>query len=147
MDDNREQAPIRPIAELRRDWLLVFGTRPPPDLGRELLSRALSWKEQERLHGGLSRAAVRQLRRFAQQLERSGELDLARQVALKPGTRLVREWNGRTIHVAVEQDGFVYEGQKYPSLSHVARTITGTRWSGPRFFGLRQRSRGGSADG
>jgi hypothetical protein len=66
---------------------------------------------------------------------------------LKAGTRLVREWNGRTIHVAVEDDCFVYQGQKYSSLSHVARAITGTRWSGPRFFGLRQRSCRASADG
>ena len=99
------------------------------------------------MHGGLTSETLRQLRRLVQQLERSGELDLERQVTLKAGTRLVREWNGRTIHVAVEDDGFVYDGAKYPSLSHVARTITGTRWSGPRFFGLRQRSRAGSADG
>lgn len=136
-----QQPQFRPIAELRRDWLLAFGRPPPSDLGRELLSRALSWKEQERIHGGLAPATVRHLRRLAEQLERTGEIDLERQLVLKPGTRLVREWNGRTIHVAVEENGFIYEGQLYPSLSHVARTVTGTRWSGPRFFGLRQRLR------
>ena len=146
MDSSDPKQQVKPIAELRRDWMLVFGNPPPPDLGRELLSRALSWKEQERLHGGLTSATIRQLRRHAQQLERSGELDLERQLTLKAGTRLVREWNGRTIHVSVEEDGFVYGGQKYPSLSHVARAVTGTRWSGPRFFGLRQRQRRGSAD-
>jgi hypothetical protein len=142
-----QQPRFRTIAELRRDWLLAFGKPPPPDLGRELLGRALAWKEQERLHGGLRAETVRHLRRLAQQLDRSGELDLERQVSLKAGTRLVREWNGRTIHVAVENGGFICDGQKYPSLSHVARAVTGTRWSGPRFFGLRQRSRGASADG
>lgn len=142
-----QQPPFRPIAELRRDWLIAFGTPAPSDLGRELLSRAVSWKEQERLHGGLKAETLRHLKSLAKQLDRSGELDLERQVTLKAGTRLVREWNGRTIHVAVQDDGFVYDGQKYPSLSHVARAVTGTRWSGPRFFGLRQRSRRGSADG
>lgn len=138
---------FRPITELRRDWLLAFGIQPPRDLGRELLSRALSWKEQERSIGGLKSGTIRHLRRLARQLDRSGKLDLERHVMLKAGTRLVREWNGRTIHVAVEDDCFVYQGQKYSSLSHVARAITGTRWSGPRFFGLRQRSCRASADG
>jgi hypothetical protein len=139
--------PFRPISELRRDWLLTFGREPPPDLGRELLGRALSWKEQERSSAGFNPETVRQLRRLSQQLERSGELDLERQMTLKAGTRLVREWNGRTIHVTVEENGFICDGERYPSLSHVARAITGTRWSGPRFFGLRQRTRGTSADG
>jgi hypothetical protein len=137
---------LRPIVELRRDWQLIFGAPPPPDLGRALLTRALSWKEQERLHGGYSGAVVRELKRLAQQLERSGELDIERQMVLKPGTRLVREWNGRTIHVEVVADGFLHDGQTYASLSHVARAITGTRWSGPRFFGLAQRTKRASRD-
>jgi DUF2924 family protein len=137
---------LRPIAELRRDWQLTFGAPPPRDLGRALLTRALSWKEQERLHGGYSAVVVRELKRLTQQLERSGELDMERQMVLKHGTRLVREWNGRTIHVEVLVDGFLHEGRTYASLSHVARAITGTRWSGPRFFGLAQRTRRSGAD-
>jgi hypothetical protein len=87
---------IKPMAELRRDWQLAFRGAPPPDLGRALLARAMSWKEQERLYGGYPSRVVRELKRLAQQLDRSGELHMERQMVLKPGTRLVREWNGRT---------------------------------------------------
>ena len=134
------------IAQLRRDWQISIGSPPPPDLGRELLARALSWKDQERLHGGYSPGVLRELERLSQQLQRSGELDLEREVVLKAGTRLERDWNGRTIHVEVVNDGFIHDGQKYGSLSHVARAITGTRWSGPRFFGLTQRARPSSTN-
>jgi hypothetical protein len=137
---------LSPMAQLRRDWQVSFGSPPPPDLGRALLARALSWKEQERIHGGFSPGVRRELERLSKQLQRSGELDLERQLVLKTGTRLERDWNGRTIHVEVANDGFIHEGQKYGSLSHVARAITGTRWSGPRFFGLAQRIRSSSTN-
>jgi hypothetical protein len=138
---NGSSETVRPIAVLRRDWQLLFGAPPPPDLGRTLLSLALSWKKQERLHGGYPPAITRELKRLALQLDRSGELEMERQTVLKPGTRLARDWNGRTIHVEVLTDGFLHDGRTYPSLSHIARAITGTRWSGPRFFGLAQRKK------
>ena len=137
---------LSPIAQLRRNWQISVGSPPPTDLGRELLARALSWKEQEGLHGGYAPSVLRELERLSQQLQRSGELDLERQLTLKVGTRLERYWNGRTFHVEVVSDGFVHDGQRYRSLSHVARGITGTRWSGPRFFGLAQRTRPSSTD-
>jgi hypothetical protein len=130
-----------PVATLRRLWEQAHGTPPPKGLGRDLLARGISWKEQEKLHGGMPPALKRELDRLAKQLDQSGDLDVERQLILKSGTRLVREWQGRTCHVTVLPDGFLFEDRRYASLSQIARTVTGTKWSGPRFFGLRQRSR------
>jgi hypothetical protein len=96
---------------------------------------------QAKEHGGLPREVERQLERLAAQLAKSGDLELEREVRLKPGTRLIREWRGQTYRVEVTKDGYLMEERRYASLSHVARAITGTRWSGPRFFGLKQRER------
>lgn len=137
---------IPTVAVLRRQWEQAHGAPPPKGLGRELLGRGISWKAQEKVHGGFPPALKRELARLAEQLGRSGDLDVERQLSLKAGTRLVREWNGRTLHVAVLQDGFLFEDRRYASLTQIARTVTGTNWSGPRFFGLRQRSKA-SADG
>ena len=131
----------RPIATLRRLWEDIHGRSPPRGLGRNLLVRALEWEAQARTCGGMTPCIERELSRLARQLARSGELDLERQVSLKPGTRLVREWQGQTITVNVLADGFEHEGRVYRSLSQLAMELTGTRWSGPRFFGLKQRSR------
>ena len=139
--DIRPPAKVMPVATLRRVWEQAHGTPPPPGLGRELLTRGISWKAQEQLHGGLPPALRRELARLADQLERSGDLDVERQLSLKTGTRLVREWHGRTCHVTVLEQGFLFEDRRYASLTQIARDVTGTNWSGPRFFGLRQRSR------
>lgn len=90
--------------------------------------------------GGLAEASRRRLRRLA-----SGEatpVDAPASRGLKPGTRLLREWQGRTHNVTVTETGLAYEGKMYRDLSEAARTITGTRWSGPLFFGLRGDRRG-----
>lgn len=129
------------IAELRLAWQQAYGSAPPAGLGRDLLARGISWKHQERVQGAVSSALTRELTRLAQQLERSGNLDVERQLSLKTGTRLVREWHGRTCHVTVLEEGFLFENRRYASLSQIARAVTGARWSGPRFFGLRQRFR------
>ena len=81
----------------------------------------------------------RELERLARQIERGKPLGIER--VAKPGTRLVRQWRGRTYHVAVMDEGFLFEDRRYSSLSQIAQVITGTKWSGPRFFGLA----GGSA--
>jgi hypothetical protein len=128
------------ITALRKLWEDAHGVPPPDGLGRELLTRGISWKRQEKEHGGLAAAQKRELHRLAEQLDRSGDLDIERQLSLKSGTRLVREWQGRTCHVTVLEKGFMYEDRRYTSLTQIARTVTGTNWSGPRFFGLRQRS-------
>jgi hypothetical protein len=120
-------------AALRQEWVRVW-KEPAPRLGHDLLRRGIAWKLQEQAYGGLPRAAARELERFAHLVERGRPLGLER--IAKPGTRLVRQWRGRTFHVAVMDDGFLYDDRRYVSLSQIAQVITGTKWSGPRFFGL-----------
>ncbi|MEQ9124058.1 MAG: DUF2924 domain-containing protein [Alphaproteobacteria bacterium] len=108
--------------------------RPPPGARRQLLELAAAWSIQAKRHGGLQRPTLAKLKRLA---DGGDGPDPARsRQAVEPGTRLVREWNGRTHVVDATPDGFVYAGETYRSLSAVARAITGARWSGPRFFGL-----------
>jgi hypothetical protein len=92
---------------------------------------------QEVALGGLRPQRQRQLRQFAQQLNESPEGRIRPRPELKPGTRLVREWQGRTYEVLVLDDGLSWQGTSYRSLSALARKITGTAWSGPLFFGLK----------
>ena len=120
-------------AQLRQEWQCAW-KEPAPRLGHDLLRRGIAWKLQEQEQGGLSRSCASELERLARQVERGRPLGLER--VAKPGTRLVRQWNGRTYHVAVMDDGFLFEDRRYGSLSQIAQAITGTKWSGPRFFGL-----------
>lgn len=123
-------------AQLRREWQRVY-RKPAPLLSRDLMIRALAYTLQERVHGGLSRAVQRKLATLASALsEKKVGLAATPSLRLKPGVKLVREWGGRTHTVLVQADSFVYEGQTYPSLTRIARVITGVAWSGPRFFGL-----------
>jgi len=123
---------------LRELWPEIFGRPAPKWISRDLLLRALAYRVQERAEGGLSKATLRRLGALA-----NPEGDHARSPKLpapqpKPGTRLVREWRGELHQVTVHNDGFDYRGAPYTSLSQIAREITGTRWSGPVFFGLRK---------
>lgn len=124
-------------AQLRAEWRRVWKEAPPP-LAHDLLRRGIAWRLQERLHGGLSRSTQKELVRLAKQIDRGGDLGFER--TAKPGTRLVRQWHGRTYHVLVLEDGYIYQDQRYASLTQIAAEITGTHWSGPRFFGLTKRS-------
>ena len=108
----------------------------PFGLGRDLASRAIAWRLQERVHGTLPPSSLRELKRLTQQLRDNGDLDIVREVRLKPGTKLVRQWHDRIYHVLVLEDGFQFEDRHYRSLTPIAREITGAAWSGPRFFGL-----------
>ena len=92
---------------------------------------------QELARGGLRPEPQRQLRRIAQQFKETGETTIRACAELKPGTRLMREWQGRTYEVLALDDGFSWQGTRYRSLSAIARQITGTAWSGPLFFGLK----------
>ena len=89
--------------------------------------------------GGLPAPKVRELNRLAEQLERDGELQMASYQSLKAGSQLVRYWHGRVYTVTVLDQGFEFEEQHYSSLTQIARQITGAAWSGPRFFGLKNR--------
>ena len=125
------------LGELRQQWRILYKTEASPHLSRELLVRAVAYRMQEVALGGPRPQRQRQLRQFAQQLNGSQEVRIRPRPELKPGTRLVREWQGRTYDVVVLDDGFSWQGTHHRSLSAIARKITGTAWSGPLFFGLK----------
>jgi len=117
-------------AELQDRWAKLTG-RPVPRLSVAMLRLALGYEIQARAKGGLSRTVRRQLDGFGDARPRA--------IPLAPGLRLVREWQGKVHVVTVDDAGAIHwNGQCWKSLSEVARTITGTRWSGPAFFGLKQ---------
>jgi hypothetical protein len=124
--------------ELHKRWRRIYHAGPPSGLSRNLLIRAIAYKIQERAHGGLSSQSKRQLRTLAEQLKTAEGDKFKPGIMLKVGAKLVREWGGQTHMVIVREDGFDYGGRSYRSLSMIARKITGTRWSGPRFFGIRR---------
>ena len=129
------------VGELRSRWHNVFGRLPHPHLPRHLLFRVLAYRLQSEIVGDLDAESQRLLDRSVSP-EEAGQraVQLARRAAdLRPGTILAREWNGRIQRVAVLAEGFAWDGRTYPSLSGVALAITGTRWSGPKFFGLRDK--------
>ena len=125
------------LRELRQHWRVLYKAEASPHLSRELLLRAVAYRMQEVVLGGLRPQRQRQLRQFAHQLNDSQEGRVRPRPELKPGTRLVREWQGRTYEVLVLDDGLSWQGTSYRSLSALARKITGTAWSGPLFFGLK----------
>ena len=125
-------------AQLRDDWQSRHGEPAPTAFGIDLLARGIAWRLQEQAHGGLSASAARQLAQAARQIEKRGRAS-EMTVTLRPGTRLARDWHGRTHHVLVLDDGYHYQERRYRSLTAIARDITGAAWSGPRFFGLSRR--------
>jgi len=119
-------------AELRAEWARVCASSVPR-VSPRLLRLALAWELQARACGGLSRETVRTLDQLA-----AGK---TRTTAPRVGTRLVREWQGKVHVVEIGEDGIIrWDGRSWGSLSEVARAITGTRWSGPAFFGLKQKT-------
>jgi hypothetical protein len=134
------------VGALRARWHTVFGRRAPPHLPRHLLFRVLAYRLQADHLGDLDDENQRLLDRSGspeQAGQRAVDQSRRRPMDLRPGTVLGREWNGQMQRVAVLADGFAWNGKTYPSLSKVALAITGTRWNGPRFFGMRdKRSKG-----
>ena len=122
-------------AQLREEWARVFEDQSP-DLPTSMVRRVLAHKLQERELGGLPQHAQRMLDIVADGVAPLPDPP----IQIKPGSRLLREWDGKLHTVMVEEDGFRFDGRRFTSLSHVAREITGAHWSGPRFFGLKQRS-------
>jgi hypothetical protein len=123
--------------ELQLKWRDLRCGEPTAPASRDLLVREIAYKMQERVHGGLPLTIKRRLRALAEEFEAKGAGALVPAALLKPGTRL-REWSGKTHTVIVLDDGFEYEGDRYQSLTQIARRITDAHWSGPRFFGLRR---------
>jgi Protein of unknown function (DUF2924) len=126
------------IRELREEWCRLYKADASRHLSRELLIRAVAYRMQEVALGGLRPERQRQLRQIAMELKQTGTAAIRLRPQLKPGTRLMREWQGRTYEVVVLDDGFSWHGTHCRSLSAIARKITGTAWSGPLFFGLKQ---------
>jgi hypothetical protein len=128
--------------ELRSLWTQEFRDRPPATLGRDILALGIAYARQERHQGGLTKPVVRELDRLFEQTlryDRTEKPAAASTPSLpRSGTVLVREWQGTTHHVTIVNDGFLWNGSAYRSLSGVARAITGTKWNGPRFFGMRE---------
>jgi hypothetical protein len=123
------------LGELRELWCRLYNSKGAPRLGREMLVRAVAYRMQEVASGGPRLELERELRQLGLQLQQTGRLRI--RPLLKPGTRLMRVWQGRSYEVLVLDDGFSWQGTHYRSLSAIARKITGTAWSGPLFFGLR----------
>lgn len=128
------------LDDLRREWRRLY-RQDAPKISRDLLALGIAYRRQELLHGALGKATIRKLKTVAKALRETGRIGPSPGLALKPGVRLVREWNGRTHTVMVTENGYDYSGQHYTSLTSIAYAITGTQWSGPRFFGLNDRSK------
>ena len=125
------------VSHLKERWRALYGTEPPRRISRDLLIRALAYRTQEQVLGGLKPSTRRLLARVATDAAARRIIRVAPQPTLKPGTVLLREWHGTQHHVIVREDGIVFQGKQYKSLSQIAYRITGTKWSGPQFFGLR----------
>ena len=123
--------------ELVATWKESFQTEPNDQWRKGLLLQLLSYKLQEQAFAGLGSNACRQLRQLAQDVAKGSDIGAPSARRLKPGTRLARSWKGHVHVVHALEEGFDYKGARYTSLSEVARLITGTRWSGPLFFGLK----------
>lgn len=129
-----------PTANLREQWMALFNT-PPPPYNRRFLESRLAYRIQELAYGGLKPETVRRLEQLGEQLDggnkavrriRGSDIPIA-------GTRLVREYQGVEHTVTVTTTGYEWQGRPYKSLSAIARAITGTRWNGLLFFGLKNR--------
>lgn len=129
----------RDLTELRDTWQKLYGCDAPRTMSRQVLFQAIAYRLQEQAFGGLSHATRRKLNSGVINSRKKGTKASRRTTRhlYKPGTRLFREWQGRTYEVtALEEGRFLLGGKTYRSLSAIARAITGTRWSGPAFFGL-----------
>jgi hypothetical protein len=130
------------IAQLRAKWWQRLKEAPPLHVRKQLFVPILAYKLQEQAYGSIKPEIRRQLEKIAGRYRRdpNAKVESIREPKrIKPGTRLLRHWNGTAHQVLVVENGFEYEGERYRSLSVIARKITGTRWSGPLFFGLKDR--------
>jgi hypothetical protein len=125
------------IAELKERWRACYGNEPHRRMSRELLTRAVAYALQEQMFGGLKPETRQLLERTAAEVSTKRTPSTQSCGHASPGSVLIREWHGSSHQVMVHADGVTYRKQRYRSLSEVARLITGTRWSGPLFFGLK----------
>ncbi len=139
-----ESLQASPLPKLREAWALRYGKPVPAPTSRSLLLRLLAWRIQADAFGGHSPDVLKILNEpIGKQTDKAAKLDNV--AKLRTGSVLKRDWQGRECQVIVKADGFAFEGKTYKSLSETARAITGTRWSGPKFFGLKSAKRTPSA--
>jgi hypothetical protein len=124
--------------ELVEKWRSIYGTDPPAGVRNNFLMHGIAHRIQEKTLGGLKPATRRFLEKAAQDNDVSKQQILPA-ISIKPGTRLLREWHGVTYEVIILESSVMCNGKHYRSLSEVARSITGTRWSGPMFFGMKKK--------
>ena len=124
--------------ELREQWQTLFSADPPPKLRSSLLVQGIAYRLQEKAFGGLKPATLRLLERIGDDAAARRQVSTTpEKIRVSTGTVLIREWRGTKHQVTVLKDGFLYRTKLFHSLSQIARTITGSRWSGPLFFGLK----------
>src|ERR1700720_1964402 len=125
------------LKQLRSQWKLLYEIEAPPHLSRDLIRRAVAYRMQENLLGGLNPATRRLLERVAEDARARKPTKVVPTRKVGPNTILIREWGGTRHQVTVLENGAMFRGKRYRSLSQVARLITGSQWSGPLFFGLK----------
>ena len=136
LSDELASLPALGSERLKKRWRILYGTEPPPRISEDLPRRAIAYRLQERAFGGLKPSTRRLLQRVAEDARpRSSSATPTRK--LSAGAVLIREWQGTSHQVMVLEDGVLFRGKRHRSLSEVARKITGNRWSGPLFFGLK----------
>ncbi len=127
--------------ELRKRWQTLFGSNPPAKIRSSLMIQAIARRMQEKVFGTLKHSTQRLLQKVVQDAGAGSKVPTTgKKIQPRVGTILVREWHGTKHQVSVVKDGFLYRSKRYRSLSQIARTITGTQWSGPLFFGLKSRT-------
>jgi Protein of unknown function (DUF2924) len=140
-----DELPRLRTAKLRVLWQELFEKPVHPKLRREMMIPILAYRIQEKAYGGLKPSTRKRLEKLAQELKRDPKAQPQTHQQIKTGTKLLRQWRGETHNVIVVDEGFDYRNKRYRSLSEIARQITGTRWSGPSFFGLKQPRKARSA--
>ncbi len=126
---------------LKEYWRHLYGVAVPINASRAFLTYAIAYRLQEKVLGGLKPSTRRFLTKAAEDASAGKQVAMP-SPTLKPGTRLIREWHGNTYEVSVLEDGFLFQGKQYRSLSKITRIITGVEWSGPQFFGIRPKKKG-----
>ena len=146
MSTSSEPDTLPKIAQLRQDWARQHGCKPPSRVRREFLHLAIEWHRQAKQQGGLQRADREAVNTLVQMMKQGSEpKPQAPRDNLTPGALLMREWNGKHYEVRVTHEGFLFKDKTWKSLSQIAREITGARWNGPAFFGLRSKRKATTA--
>jgi hypothetical protein len=140
-----QELPLLRKPELMALWQELFGQPAHPKLRRDLMIPILAFGIQEQAYGGLEPTTRKRLQQLAAEREREEKVSLPLLPQPKPGTKLLRQWQGPVHQILTADDRFEYRAKRYKTLSQIARQITGTRWSGPLFFGLKHPRKARSA--